>query len=189
MLNITKFTKKSFFLLIKVLDSYRLNFCCSNLANMICSSCTLFCFKFCFINIYLFNNFSRANKKALSTQSTLHASANCLILHVPCQFCRAQYCQHLNTVFYVLFIYLEMESKWLKLRISGNKFFSHNVSTSDSSSCVGAAHQVSFDWSQKTKTCHSFNCFSIVWGQGQAPLVTDSSEYILAMMEQNKSNK
>ena len=63
MLNITKFTKKSFFLLIKVLDSYRLNFSCRNLATMIRSSCTLFCFKFCFISIYLFNNFLRANKK------------------------------------------------------------------------------------------------------------------------------
>ena len=38
--------------------------------------------------------------------------------------------------------------------------------------CVGAALEVSPDWSQKTMTCHSFNCFSIVWGQGQAPLVT-----------------
>ena len=27
------------------------------------------------------------------------------------------------------------------------------------------------DWSQKTMICHSFNCFSIVWSQGQAPLV------------------
>ena len=33
-------------------------------------------------------------------------------------------------------------------------------------SCVGAAGKVSPDWSQKTMTCHSFNCFSIVWGQG-----------------------
>ena len=33
---------------------------------------------------------------------------------------------------------------------------------------VGAACKVkvSPDWSQKTITCHSFNCFSIVWGQG-----------------------
>ena len=28
------------------------------------------------------------------------------------------------------------------------------------------ARKVSPDWSQKTITCHSFNCFSIVWGQG-----------------------
>ena len=28
------------------------------------------------------------------------------------------------------------------------------------------------DWSQETMTCHSSNCFSIVWGQGKAPLVT-----------------
>ena len=33
-------------------------------------------------------------------------------------------------------------------------------------SCVGAARKVSPDWSQKTMACHSFNCFSIVWGQG-----------------------
>ena len=33
-------------------------------------------------------------------------------------------------------------------------------------SCIGAARKVSPDWSQKTMTYHSFNCFSIVWGQG-----------------------
>ena len=33
-------------------------------------------------------------------------------------------------------------------------------------SCVGAARKISPDWSQKTMTLHSFNCFSIVWGQG-----------------------
>ena len=33
-------------------------------------------------------------------------------------------------------------------------------------SCVGAAWKVSPDCSQKTMTCHSFNCFSFVWGQG-----------------------
>ena len=37
---------------------------------------------------------------------------------------------------------------------------------------VGAVRKVSPDWSQETMTCHSFNCFSIVWGQGNAPLVT-----------------
>ena len=30
---------------------------------------------------------------------------------------------------------------------------------------VGAARNVSRNWSQETMTCHSFNCFSIVWGQ------------------------
>ena len=40
------------------------------------------------------------------------------------------------------------------------------------SSCVGAARKVSPDWSQKTMTCHSFNCFSTVWGREEAPLVT-----------------
>ena len=33
-------------------------------------------------------------------------------------------------------------------------------------SCVGAARKVSPDWLQKIITCHSFNCFSIVWGLG-----------------------
>ena len=39
-------------------------------------------------------------------------------------------------------------------------------------SSVGAACKVSSNWSQETKPCHSSNCFSIVWGQGNAPLVT-----------------
>ena len=30
----------------------------------------------------------------------------------------------------------------------------------------------SHNWSHETMTCYSFNCFRIVWGQGQAPLVT-----------------
>jgi len=38
-------------------------------------------------------------------------------------------------------------------------------------SSVGAAGKVSPNWSQETMTCHSSNCFSIVWGQGNAPLV------------------
>ena len=33
-------------------------------------------------------------------------------------------------------------------------------------SCVGAARKVSPNWSLETMTCHSFHCFSIVWGQG-----------------------
>ena len=37
---------------------------------------------------------------------------------------------------------------------------------------VGAAHKLSPNWSQETMTCHSSNCFSIAWGQGNAPLVT-----------------
>ena len=36
---------------------------------------------------------------------------------------------------------------------------------------MGAARKVSHNWSQETMKCHSFNCFSIVWGQGNAPLV------------------
>ena len=39
-------------------------------------------------------------------------------------------------------------------------------------SSVGAARKVSPNWSQETMTCHSSNCFSIVWRQGNAPLVT-----------------
>ena len=39
-------------------------------------------------------------------------------------------------------------------------------------SSVGAARKVSPNWSQETITCHSSSCFSIVWGQGNAPLVT-----------------
>ena len=31
---------------------------------------------------------------------------------------------------------------------------------------VGAARKVSPDWSHETITFHSFNCSSIVWGQG-----------------------
>ena len=31
---------------------------------------------------------------------------------------------------------------------------------------VGAAPKVTPDWSQETMTCHSFNCFSVVQGQG-----------------------
>ena len=39
-------------------------------------------------------------------------------------------------------------------------------------SSVGATRKVSLNWSQETMTCHSFNCFSIVWGQGNATLLT-----------------
>ena len=47
-----------------------------------------------------------------------------------------------------------------------------------------AARKVSPDWSQKTVTCHSFNYFSIVWGQ----LVTShpSSRYMTLMSEQGR---
>ena len=46
---------------------------------------------------------------------------------------------------------------------------------------VGTARKVSPDWLQETMTCHSSNCFNIVWGEGNAPLVTSlpSSCYIL----------
>ena len=37
---------------------------------------------------------------------------------------------------------------------------------------VGAACKVSCNWLQEAMTCHSSNCFSIVYGQGNAPLVT-----------------
>ena len=39
-------------------------------------------------------------------------------------------------------------------------------------SSVGAARKISPNWQQETMTCHSSNCFSIVWGQGNTPLVT-----------------
>ena len=39
-------------------------------------------------------------------------------------------------------------------------------------SSVGAARKVSPNWLQETMTCHSFNCLSIVLGQGNAPSVT-----------------
>ena len=46
---------------------------------------------------------------------------------------------------------------------------------------VGAAYKVSPNWSQETMTCHSSDCFSIVWGQGNAPLVTSLlSSYYMA---------
>ena len=50
-------------------------------------------------------------------------------------------------------------------------------------SCVEAARKVCPDWSQKTMTRHSFNCFSIVWGQGLAPSVTSllSSRYMTGL--------
>ena len=38
-------------------------------------------------------------------------------------------------------------------------------------SCVGA-RKVSPNWSLETMTCHSSHCFSIIWGQGNATLVT-----------------
>ena len=37
---------------------------------------------------------------------------------------------------------------------------------------VRAVGKVSPNWSQETMTCHSSNCFSIVRGQGNAPLET-----------------
>ena len=44
--------------------------------------------------------------------------------------------------------------------------------TEDQDRSVGTAWKVSPDWSHKTVTCHSSNCFSIFGGQGNAPLVT-----------------
>ena len=47
---------------------------------------------------------------------------------------------------------------------------------------AGAARKISPKyWLQETMTCHSSNCFRIVWGQGNSPLVTSllSSCYIL----------
>ena len=52
---------------------------------------------------------------------------------------------------------------------------------------VGAARKVSPNWLQETMTCHSFNCFSIVWGQGNAPLVTSlPSSWYMALSGSEK---
>ena len=58
--------------------------------------------------------------------------------------------------------------------------WTRKISKAAGSLGCGAARKVSPDWSQKTMTCRSFNCFSIVSGQGCAPLVTSlpSSCYI-----------
>ena len=37
---------------------------------------------------------------------------------------------------------------------------------------MGREGKVSCNWLQEAMTCHSSNCFSIVYGQGNAPLVT-----------------
>ena len=68
-----------------ILDSYHLNFSCHIFAYMICSSYMYFIFfsRYAFISIYSFNNFSCANKKASSKQSTLCTSANRLIFYTP----------------------------------------------------------------------------------------------------------
>ena len=44
-------------------------------------------------------------------------------------------------------------------------------------SSVGAARKVSPNWSEETMKCHSSYCFSIAWGQGNAPLVTSLVGY------------
>ena len=41
------------------------------------------------------------------------------------------------------------------------------------------ARKVSPDWSQKTMSCHSFNCFSIVWGLGLGTIGDSSFEQLL----------
>ena len=44
---------------------------------------------------------------------------------------------------------------------------------------VGVAHKVSPNWSQETMIFYSFNCFSIVWGQGAGTIGDFSSEQLL----------
>ena len=39
------------------------------------------------------------------------------------------------------------------------------------SGSVGAVRKLSPNWSHETMSCHCLNCFSVVWGQGNAPLV------------------
>ena len=55
--------------------------------------------------------------------------------------------------------------------------------------CVRAARTVSPNWSPETMTCHSSHCFSIVWSQGNAPLVTSlpSSCYMTPKMARQTS--
>ena len=55
---------------------------------------------------------------------------------------------------------------------------------------VGAAHKVSRNWSLETMTCHSSNCFSIVWGQGNTLVVTSllSSCWITPVIVRLQSN-
>ena len=62
-------------------------------------------------------------------------------------------------------MFLELAPK-RQYRISEKRKSLSCGASSTRSSCVGAVRKVSLDWSQKTMTCHSFNCFSIVWGQG-----------------------
>ena len=40
---------------------------------------------------------------------------------------------------------------------------------------VGAARKITPNWLQKTMTCQNSNCFSIFWGQRNAPSVTSLS--------------
>ena len=69
-----------------------------------------------------------------------------------------------NIVFILQKKSVNRETVLVQTIFSPAKFFS--TVTIVQGSCVGAARKVSPDWSQKTMTCHSFNCFSIVWGQG-----------------------
>ena len=47
---------------------------------------------------------------------------------------------------------LDVSDAYIRFQVEINAF---------QTSCVRAARKVSPDWSQKTMTCHSFNCFSI----------------------------
>ena len=57
------------------------------------------------------------------------------------------------------------------------------MSTLYQMSRVGAAQKVFPNWSQEMMTCHSSNnfCFTIVWGQGDAPRVQRKSVLWLAI--------
>ena len=46
---------------------------------------------------------------------------------------------------------LDVSDAYIRFQVEVNAF---------QTSCVRAARKVSPDWSQKTMTCHSFNCFS-----------------------------
>ena len=51
--------------------------------------------------------------------------------------------------------------------------------TEDQDRNVGVARKVSPDWSHKTMTCHSSNCFSIFWGSEKRTTGDFSSEQLL----------
>ena len=66
--------------------------------------------------------------------------------------------------------YLIPSQKWLIPDSTSKNFWDSGIrcpfKLETEWSSVGAARKVSPNWSQETMACHSFSCFSIVWGQG-----------------------